>query len=92
MAHAHRRHRPGLAAGLLDPVELDVPDVAEHRAAVEDVDQAAADATDRRDFQFSRPYRLFECLDAKRTGSCHRGVGILHIQPDGIDRRAVDKE
>ena len=82
--------QPGVGvAGRLRPASNSVSHTAELAAWIDEIEEAAADPADRRDFQFARADRLAEGRVAERFGAVQALAGIVDLEADGADRRAV---
>ena len=66
--------------------EIGIPVLA---GGFQKIQQAAAHAPDRGNFQFARPYRLIEGQRLERFRALHGFFGIIDINRDGADSRAV---
>ena len=73
----------GIAAYRL---EIEVPVLA---GGFQKIQQAAADAADRRNFEFARPDRLLEGERLQRLRARHGPAGIIDIHSDGADPRTM---
>src|ERR1700677_4725565 len=75
--------------GLTGGVELNVPDLAERTCLVGEINQAAAEPPNRRNFQLAWSDGLLEWLIEQPTRASQRGGGIVNSQTDGACRGAV---
>src|SRR4029079_6225404 len=70
-------------------LEIEVPVLA---GLLQEIQQAAADATDRGNFEFARPDGLIEGSRFQRFRPRHDTAGIIHIDGDGADTGAMRDE
>src|SRR5260221_1663248 len=76
-------------AGALDPVEIDVPKLAELGLRIYEIKQAPAQPAHGRDVELARPYRLPERLVEELHRAIESGRGIVDAQRHRADRRPV---
>ena len=76
--------------GLADPVEIDVVDRPLGAVAVDEIQQRAADALDRRDLQLAGIDAGCDRLGAERDGALERMIGIgdaaIEVDMSNIDQ------
>src|SRR4029077_12086547 len=66
--------------------EIGVPVLAR---GLEKIQQAAADATDGRNFKLAGPNRLIESVRLQRFRTRHGFSGVIDVDRDGADSRAM---
>src|SRR6185436_19359769 len=63
-------------------LEIEVPVLA---GLLQEIQQAAADAADRGNFEFARPDGLVEGPRLQRLRPRHGAAGVIHVNGDGAD-------
>ena len=82
--------KTGIGAALMgDRLEIDGPQAIEPALAIDEVQQAAADAADGRDLELARTNALAERLLEKVRRAADRRLRVLDPQRDRADRGAV---
>src|SRR5690606_16987396 len=79
-----------IALGALDRHEVDIIDGAARSVAVDQIDQAVADALDGGDGEFHRPDMGFDAPGAELAGALVGLGGIPDAEGHGTDRRTMD--
>src|ERR1700730_12186660 len=69
-----------------DRLEIGVPVLSR---GIQKIQQASADAVDRRNLEFARPDRLVECSRLQRVRARHDVVGVVDVQSDGAHARPM---
>ena len=69
--------------------EIHRPEVFQIALVVDEIDEAAANAPDRRDLQLTGNDRLHEGLGLQRFGALDGGLGVIDRESDSANRRAV---
>ena len=65
--------------------EFDIPDVSQWGAGIDEIQQAAADAADRRNVELLRPHLLSEWRVAQLLGAVECGSSAPNLETDGTD-------
>ena len=75
-----------------DGLEVDLPQPAERARAVDEIEEAAADAADRRDVELPGVDALAEGRRQQRRGAVEHRMGVVDPEAEGADRGAVGVE
>ncbi len=81
--------RPAPALDSTGRREFDVPDAAEFALAIDEIDEAAAEAAHRRNLEFAWADRLAERLVVHELRAIERRGRIIDLEADGADPRAM---
>jgi hypothetical protein len=84
-----RRYAETTWVRLIDGIKFHVPNISKFAAPIEQVDQAAADATDSRYLEFAAQYRLSEWRGQERPCTIGGGMRIINAKPERANRRTV---